>query len=160
MKNAAKNKRPNKKIYNKLNRETKRARRVEAMAAAAAQNAVPIVHLAENVPNNATNQYPATNGASPAVLCASCINTTFEKERRELVVWTPEEVAMLKILLLKHTRSFKKPGPWAKMLREGRSVFNKCRTGGDLKDKWRNILPHWLKEEEEEEEAQKHQTRA
>ncbi|KAI3866264.1 hypothetical protein MKW92_045319, partial [Papaver armeniacum] len=52
-------------------------------------------------------------------------------------------------LLLKHKGSFKVPGPWEIMRREGKHVFHHSRIGGDLKAKWRNILPHWLKEEEE-----------
>ncbi|KAI3866265.1 hypothetical protein MKW92_021536, partial [Papaver armeniacum] len=62
MKNATRYKTENKKRYTKLNREKKRLRRAEELAAAAAaavENAVPIVHLVEEVgPTNATNQVP------------------------------------------------------------------------------------------------------
>ncbi|KAI3859150.1 hypothetical protein MKX03_006133, partial [Papaver bracteatum] len=64
------------------------------------------------------------------------------KKKRPTVKWTIEEEAMLKALLLQHMGTITKFGPWEDMLLEGRHVFKSSRTASDLKDKWRNALPH------------------
>lgn len=51
--------------------------------------------------------------------------------------------------MIKHTGSFKVFGPWETILGEGKNVFKDCRTGGDLRDKFLNVLPQWLKKEQE-----------
>ncbi|KAI3893543.1 hypothetical protein MKW92_006014 [Papaver armeniacum] len=107
-----------------------------------AYNAVPAVNLERGGANTTINQEPA---GAPA---ATTPGTILIKERRKTMKWSIEEGEILKELLMKHTGSFKETGPWEIILLEGKHVF-KRRTGGDLKNKWERMLPHWLKEEEE-----------
>ncbi|KAF8107277.1 hypothetical protein N665_0124s0069 [Sinapis alba] len=63
----------------------------------------------------------------------------FNKDQKRRLLWTPEEVYMLKVGVEKFAAEAKKNMPWRKILEMGQKVFHETRTPADLKDKWRNM---------------------
>lgn len=61
-------------------------------------------------------------------------------DRRIRVPWTEEEVEMLKEGMKRYGSKDVKVIPWTTILEFGSKVFWKGRIGGDLKDKWRNLM--------------------
>ncbi|KAL9252045.1 hypothetical protein AKJ16_DCAP05894 [Drosera capensis] len=61
------------------------------------------------------------------------------QSRRKKVPWTAEEEDMLKEAMARYAENETRAIPWKIMLEFGRPVFLKCRTPGDLKDKWKNM---------------------
>ncbi|GAB2233245.1 hypothetical protein Droror1_Dr00002464 [Drosera rotundifolia] len=61
------------------------------------------------------------------------------QSRRKKVPWTAEEEDMLKEAMARFVENETRAIPWKIMLEFGRPVFLKCRTPGDLKDKWKNM---------------------
>ncbi|GKV51193.1 hypothetical protein SLEP1_g57864 [Rubroshorea leprosula] len=59
--------------------------------------------------------------------------------RRKKVPWTIEEERMLREGVSKFASTAGGNVPWKEILDFGASVFLKCRTTVDLKDKWRNM---------------------
>ncbi|KAI3930180.1 hypothetical protein MKW92_029346 [Papaver armeniacum] len=84
-------------------------------------------------------------GEGPVQMAANfsslkCSSTV--KFRREKVPYSTEEEEKLKSLmrkLRKFTKNKKKRGIWSKMVKLGKGVFKACRTGEDLRLKWRSM---------------------
>ncbi|KAI3912551.1 hypothetical protein MKW98_021013 [Papaver atlanticum] len=138
MKNCAKKNRKKyqterKKKYSRFNLKKKLKERKAEKRAAAENTAVPVV-----------TQDPALHPTCIAAVNTGC--SCYVKDKRPKQKWSIEEEAMLKALLLKHKGTFKVAGPWERIQCEGRHVFKESREGADLRYKWKNMLPQWLKE--------------
>ncbi|KAF8105662.1 hypothetical protein N665_0157s0227 [Sinapis alba] len=66
--------------------------------------------------------------------------SSFKRDQRKRLFWTPEEEEMLKVGVEKFSAEAKKNMPWRKILEMGEEVFHETRTPADLKDKWRNMM--------------------
>uniref|UniRef100_A0A1J3HZY6 Myb-like domain-containing protein n=1 Tax=Noccaea caerulescens TaxID=107243 RepID=A0A1J3HZY6_NOCCA len=55
------------------------------------------------------------------------------------ILWSPEEVEMLKVCVEKFAPKVKRNLPWQKILLMGKDVFHESRTPSRLKDKWKTM---------------------
>ncbi|RZC89896.1 hypothetical protein C5167_028962 [Papaver somniferum] len=81
-------------------------------------------------------------GAQEFDHCPDDIDFCTVKIRREKVEYSMEEVEKLKELVRKlrcFTNNKRKKGTWSELLKLGKDVFKACRTGEDLRLKWRSM---------------------